>query len=245
MSRWPLVLLLACGNTGTIASRPAAHQQPCPSDLGDPKLYVPPDDTLVGAPQRCSRSGPGEAYIHIVGPGTQPFSVAPPGDATGCTTPGATCATIDLGAFLDAVTRDLKARGIEPVAWGLGQCRGENTGGDWDSRHFGMIIYHWRDATAAVAEVAEQLRTWNASQSFEVSVEAIPCVVPGVARSAMGERWQCSGRGSCELVADPDPRRCGDVTCDDGEDCCNASCSTCVPHGGMCFQSDCLRGVLR
>jgi hypothetical protein len=238
-------LLVACGNAGAIAPRPAKHEQGCPSELGDQALYVPPTDTLVSAPQRCPTSRPGEAYIRITGPGALPFSVDPPGKATGCTTPGATCATIDLGSFLDAVTRELKARGIRYPAWGLGQCaRGGNRGQDWDTHHFGIIIYRWREANTAVSVVAEQLRTWNASQSFEVSVEEMACVV-GAARPAMGERWACSRGGACELVADPDPMRCGDVTCGDGQECCNASCSTCAPRGGVCFQDECQRGVLR
>lgn len=41
---------------------------------------------------------------------------------------------------------------------------------------------------------------------------------------------------------DPPGQQCGDTVCGAGEECCNASCGTCVPAGGACDQRACEPG---
>jgi hypothetical protein len=166
-----LAVLVACGPTNAVSPHAAAAKPwTCPSSLGDPKLYAPPADPAVSPPQRCGASGADEAYIRIAGPGELSFSVDPPGKATGCRRPGEACDKIDLGSFLETATQDLKAHGIQDVAWGLGRC--------WHNepvRKISFIVYHWRDAGAAISLVAAQMHAWNLSESLDVSVESIPC----------------------------------------------------------------------
>jgi len=41
------------------------------------------------------------------------------------------------------------------------------------------------------------------------------------------------------LPPEPTGTRCGETTCGEGEECCNASCGICVPEGGSCIQISC------
>jgi hypothetical protein len=219
----------------------------CPRDVGDPSRYPVLGNANVAGPSRCAANRRHEGYLHVAGPGSRPFSIAAPGKATGCLRPGDACTSVDLGAFLQGVTGQFKARGIEPVSWGIGACGRGGRSQSWDDQHFSIVIGNWRDANEAVAIISEQLRAWDVGQSFEVAVQAAPCVQAQLqpAMSGAGARWTCDRGGACTLGAEPDPQQCGDVRCSDPQHCCNPSCSTCVGRGEACFMDDCLLGTLR
>ena len=78
-------------------------------------------DAVITPPQSCAASRPSEAFIRVVGTSSLPFSLASCGKATGCTR---------LGAFLDIVTRRLKARGTHAASGGAADSARERTLGD-------------------------------------------------------------------------------------------------------------------
>lgn len=175
-----VALLAGCWTTSANVPTATATAPGCePSDIGKPSLFTLPADAVISRPRTCAASGPHEAYIHIAGTGSRQFSVAEPGKATGCTRPGPDCTTVDLGAFLQTVTDQLKARGLNLVSWGIAECgRGHDPHpARWDDQHLSIIIHHWRSANEAVSIVAAQLRAWDVGQSLEVAVAPIACAV--------------------------------------------------------------------
>jgi hypothetical protein len=52
--------------------------------------------------------------------------------------------------------------------------------------------------------------------------------------SAANARMSLEHEGACK-VGEP----CGKIVCEKGFECCNASCGTCVPSGGVCTQEAC------
>ncbi len=248
-----LGVLAACGTSVATAPplRMARGESTCrPSDVGDPQLFTLAADGVIGSPTSC---GPNESYIPVVGHGSRAFSVAEPGKASGCLRPGPDCTTVDLGAFLSAVTGSLKARGVQLVSWGIGACGLGKSPDRPADRHFGIIIYDWRKANDTVSTVAAQLQAWDVGQALEVSVEPIQCTQDlSAERTAStleptagpGFRWRCDSAG-CTLGPDVDAKQCGDVRCGDDQTCCNPSCGVCVAQGGYCFAVECMRGALR
>ena len=72
------------------------------------------------------------------------------------------------------------------------------------------------------------------------------CVCEGLARCRVGYRFDKSPEvcACVPIPEEPPPQpepgvQCGKVTCAAGQECCNASCSTCVEKGGACTQQVC------
>jgi thiol-disulfide isomerase/thioredoxin len=150
-------------------------QLTCPSPVGDRALYTLATSDEIAAPQTCTRSDADEAFIRVTAHGSRPFSIMPPGKATGCTTPDAQCDSVDLTAFLISVGAKLEARGIGPVStMGMGRCW-ENGATEWNDRHLSITIYDWKYANDAVTVLDEELHAWNVNGSYEVDVEHMSC----------------------------------------------------------------------
>jgi hypothetical protein len=179
-------VLAACGATTAIprsetdlSKRSAECREEVRQALGTRTLYTIAASDSISAPQTCATSQPEEAYIRVTGSGARPLSLAPKARPIGCTTPDGACDSVDLGAFLTAVGVKLHARGIAASTHGIGRCGRPITSENWQDRHMSITIYAWQHANAAVTILEEEMRVWNVSGAYEVSVEHMVCTVAG------------------------------------------------------------------
>lgn len=124
---------------------------------------------------------------------------------------------------------------------------GADCGGLCECNALGLCVegYEW-DSSPAVCGCVPRLDPCSAvrcragfhCESQQGQASCVPDTNPCAAVLCQ-VGMQCivvEGEGRC--VPAP-PVVCGDVTCQTGEYCCNASCSICAPLGGACIQIAC------
>jgi len=138
----------------------------------------------IDTPKFCSDKtslGTG-AYIRVYGAGKRRFSMGHEPIEAGCVSappPNAgpeVCAEVSADAFGMAITKRLKARGIETTGLGLGICG--NASSDYDAWNMSISVRDWSAVDATIEAVDEELRLWGVGHFFGVSVRGIDCSIP-------------------------------------------------------------------